>query len=71
MIQFVDVDGKRKTIRLGTVPRRIAGAIKLRVEALLNAKITNTPVDHDTAVRLSGTGVDGRRFPARRRCKIR
>ncbi len=57
-IQFVDVDTKRKSIRLGSVPKRTAEAIKLRVEALLNAKITNTPVDRDTAAWLAGIGTD-------------
>ena len=57
-VQFIDVDGKRKSIRLGAVPKRTADAIKLRVEALLNAKITNTPVDRDTASWLTGIGAD-------------
>jgi integrase len=57
-IQFIDVDQKRKSIRLGTVPKRTADAIKLRVEALLNSKITNTPVDRDTASWLTGIGSD-------------
>ena len=57
-IQFVDVDNKRKSIRLGAVPKRTADAIKLRVEALLNAKITNTPMDRDTASWLAGIGAD-------------
>jgi len=57
-IQFVDADAKRKSIHLGAVPKRTAEAIKLRVEALLNAKITNTPVDRDTAAWLAGIGAD-------------
>jgi integrase len=55
-IQFIDVDGKRKSIRLGRTSKREAGAIKLRVEALLNSKIMSTPVDRDTSVWLSGIG---------------
>jgi integrase len=43
---------------LGAVPKRTTEAIKLRVEALLNAKITNTPVDRDTAAWLTGIGAD-------------
>jgi len=58
MIQFIDVDQKRRSVRLGAVPKRTAEAIKLRVEALLNAKITNTPVDRDTANWLAGIGAD-------------
>jgi integrase len=57
-IQFIDVDDKRKSVRLGSIPKRTAEAIKLRVEALLNAKITNTPVDRDTASWLTGIGAD-------------
>jgi integrase len=57
-VQFIDVDNKRKSIRLGAMPKRTAEAIKLRVEALLNAKITNTPVDRDTASWLTGIGAD-------------
>jgi integrase len=57
-IQFVDVDGKRRSIRLGAIPKRTGDAIKLRVEALLNAKITNTPVDRDTASWLTSIGAD-------------
>jgi integrase len=57
-VQFVDVNDKRKSVRLGSVPKRTAEAIKLRVEALLNAKITNTPVDRDTATWVTGIGAD-------------
>ncbi len=57
-VQFIDVDNKRKSIRLGAVPKRTAEAIKLRVEVLLNAKITNTPIDRDTANWLTGIGTD-------------
>jgi integrase len=57
-IQFFDADGKRKSIRLGIVPKKTAEALKLRVEALLNAKITNTPWDRDTAAWLAGIGAD-------------
>jgi hypothetical protein len=53
-IQFIDVDGKRKSVRLGSVPKRTAEAIKLRMEALLNGKIMNMPVDRDTAAWLTG-----------------
>ncbi len=35
LIQFVDLDGGRKTIRLGKVSQRLAEGIKLRVEQLL------------------------------------
>lgn len=57
-IQFVDVDEKRRSIRLGKTDKRAAHAVKLRVEALLNAKIQNVPVDRDTTVWLTGIGSD-------------
>jgi integrase len=48
-ILFVDADGSRKTIRLGKVPQRTAEAVKYRVEQLLAAKLTGSPLDGDTA----------------------
>jgi len=48
-IQFTDVNGKRKTIRLGKMPKRAAGSIKIRVESLLLAKIGKYTLDVDTA----------------------
>lgn len=56
MIQFVDVDGRRVSIRLGAVSKRTAAAVKLRVEQLLNAKILNVPLDRDTASWVAGIG---------------
>jgi integrase len=58
IVQFVDADGKRKSIRLGRVSKREAGAIKLRIEALLNSKIMSTPPDRDTATWLTKIGTD-------------
>ena len=34
--KFIAPNGKRKTIRLGAVPERIADFIKFRIEALLS-----------------------------------
>src|SRR5690242_19819329 len=48
-IQFVDADGKRRAIRLGKVPQRLAQGIKLRVELLLAAKLMGHPIDAETA----------------------
>lgn len=48
-IQFVDVDGTRRTIRLGKVAARTAEQVKFRVEQLLTAKIAQVAVDPDTA----------------------
>ena len=50
-IQFVDGDGKRKAIRLGKVTARDAMTIKLKVEALLSAKLSGASgVDRETAM---------------------
>ena len=39
-LQFVSGDGKRRTIRLGKLPKKEAETIKLRVEALNAANIS-------------------------------
>jgi hypothetical protein len=57
-VQFFDVDGKRRTIRLGKIDKRAACATKLRVEALLAAKIQNIAIDRDTATWLTGIGAE-------------
>jgi integrase len=48
-IQFTAPDGKRKTIRLGAVPQRIADFIKFRIEALLSYIIAGCPPDAELA----------------------
>ncbi len=49
-IQFIDEDGKRKAIRLGKVSKRDAETVKLKVEALVSAKLTGASgVDRGTA----------------------
>ena len=48
-IQFVDVDGKRRTIRLGKISQEDAEPIKRHVERLLTAKITAQPLHRLTA----------------------
>jgi integrase len=55
-VQFVDIDNKRRSIRLGKVDKRTAEATRLRVEALLAAKIQNAPLDRDTGQWLAGIG---------------
>jgi integrase len=57
-IQFIDTNGRRKSIRLGRLPRRIAEAIKLRIEALLAAKLANSSIDRDTSAWLGGISDD-------------
>jgi hypothetical protein len=48
-ILFVDNDGKRKTIRLGKCPQRTAEAVKVKVEALVTAKLTGHAVEDEVA----------------------
>ncbi len=48
-IQFVDVDGSRKTVRLGKCSKRDAESFNIRVEALLSAKITRA-MDRDLSL---------------------
>ena len=54
-IQFVASDGKRKSIRLGKVSKKIAKGIKRYVEELNTANIANHPIGRDTAQWLSET----------------
>lgn len=55
-IQFVAADKKRRSIRLGKVPKKLAEAVKLRVEALNAAAITRLPWDADLAAWVAGIG---------------
>ena len=55
-ILFIAADGKRKTIRLGSVPRKVAESVKLRVEALVAAVAARVPVDHETAAWVGQVG---------------
>src|SRR5207249_3287685 len=48
-IQFMAADGKRKSIRLGKVPQKVADTIKVRVEWINSATITGCALDNDTA----------------------
>lgn len=48
-IQFLAGDGKRRSIRLGKVPSRIAQEVRLRIEYILAAKSSGLPLDAETA----------------------
>lgn len=48
-LQFVGVDGKRRSIRLGKVSQKQADAFKFRVERLVAAAITGHAIDDDTS----------------------
>ena len=52
-IQFTAGDGKRPTISLGKASQKIAESVKRRVEELNVAKITDHPIDRDTALWLA------------------
>ena len=49
IVQFMAPDGKRRSIRLGKVPQRIADTVKLRVELLVAAKLAGHAIDDETA----------------------
>jgi integrase len=48
-VLFVDPTGKRQTIRLGKVPKKIAESAKLKIESLVAARIAGHPLDAQTA----------------------
>jgi len=48
MIQFVDLNGKRKVIRLGKMSERNAQAVRVKVEALIEAAVAQTSLDAET-----------------------
>jgi len=43
-IQFVGADGKRRSIRLGKVSKHTAQGIKVKVEALVEASFSGSPL---------------------------
>lgn len=49
-IQFVDVDGRRRSIRLGKASKAHAEAVKGRVESLLSCKLTGQGMGRDLAL---------------------
>jgi integrase len=55
-IQFVDANGKRKSIRLGKLPMRDAERVKTFVEHLVNSQTTKQPIDGETARWLAKIG---------------
>ena len=48
-LQFRDGDKRRKSIRLGSLNKRSAEAIRCKVEALVSAKISGQAIDADVA----------------------
>src|SRR4051812_23400779 len=55
-IQFVGGDGKRRSIRLGKVPKKLAEGVRMKVEALDAAQRSRLPLDPDTASWVGGIG---------------
>jgi integrase len=55
-ILFVAPDGKRKTIRLGKASQKTAEAFKIKLEALLRAVATGSPLDDEVAEWLATRG---------------
>lgn len=53
-LQFTMPDGSRPRVRLGKVTKRQAEAFKTRIEQLLAAKITGTPLEPDLAKWVAG-----------------
>jgi integrase len=56
MIQFTSTDGRRRTIRIGRVSRRIAEFLKGKVESLLSAAILGCSPDPEVARWVSSLG---------------
>ncbi|MGA2797779.1 MAG: tyrosine-type recombinase/integrase [Thermoguttaceae bacterium] len=48
-ILFIASNGKRKTIRLGKMSQRTAEALKVKVEALISAKLSSCALDDETS----------------------
>lgn len=55
-VQFVGGDGKRRSVRLGAVPKKVAESMKLRVEHLNALVVNRHPMDTETAQWLAGIG---------------
>jgi integrase len=55
-VLFVDPAGRRQTIRLGKVPKKVAESAKLKIESLLAARIAGHPLDAQTAGWLGQVG---------------
>jgi len=55
-IMFTGTDKKRRTLYLGTVNKKIAEAIKLRVETLIASTASRSPLDGETAAWVGNVG---------------
>ena len=57
-VQLVGTDGKRRSLRLGKVPKKSADSIKLRVESLHACAVAGLPWDADLAAWVGGLSDD-------------
>ena len=57
-VQLVGAEGKRRSLRLGRVPKKSADSIKLRVESLHACAVAGLPWDADLAAWVAGVGDD-------------
>lgn len=55
-VQFVAGDGKRKSARLGKASQRLAEEVKVKVEALNAAAVSDLPIDSETAAWVARLG---------------
>ena len=53
-VQYTEAGDRRRTLRLGKIPKRTAEGIKTRVEYLLTAKMSKQAVDPETAQWVAG-----------------
>lgn len=48
-VQFIGVDGKRRSLRLGKMTQRAAEAVKMRVELILSSQMSGHALDDETS----------------------
>jgi integrase len=71
-IQFMGPDGRRKSVRLGPVPAKVAESVKTKIEYILAFRAAGVPLEGETAgwlgaiddelhERIAATGIIGRR----------
>ncbi len=48
-IQFADGSGKRPIVRLGRIPKKKADAVCAKIESILEAKLSRSSLDNETA----------------------
>ena len=56
IVQFTDLDGARRSVRLGKITKRDAEQTKRHIEAMLSARLAGTALDRQTALWLANVG---------------